>query len=259
MEILGGLLIIAAFIGIFFFVVSIGNKPIYKEEKEDEALLKKRLEDTRIYDPETDTYITLEEAESGIWDLDDASKKMSETEKKEQFFGEDLVAESIRKEFLKEGFVKAKSPLSEEQFKVFERLQLLDELDENWGYRYFFESGKRVAVILTIHNAYELAVSIPIQYSSGHYVFKEKTTSDRILDKIRPDDAIQVANYECFSIQNSKTTRAVENIMHLVAKIRGVEVEILPHQFFVKTTGSQKLVDVFILLDLVKEIEKKGY
>ncbi|MFC4635339.1 hypothetical protein ACFO3O_15625 [Dokdonia ponticola] len=259
MGVLGGLLIIAGFIGVLFFIISLADRPIYKEEKESEALLKKRLEDPRIYDPETDTYITLEEAESGIWDLEDASKKMSETEKREQFFEEDLVAESIRKELIKEGFVKVKSPLSEEQFKVFERLQLLDQLDENWGYRYFFENAKMIAIILTIHNAYELALSIPIQYSSGHYIFKEKTISDRILDKIRPDDAIQVADYECFPIQNSKTTRAVENIMHLVAKVRGVEVEILPHQFFIKTTGSQKLVDVFVLLDLVKEIEKNGY
>lgn len=221
--------------------------------------MKNRLADPRIYDPETNTYITLEEAESGIWDVNDASKKMSETEMKEQFLEVELIAEAICKELIREGFVVAKSPLSEEQFKVFERLQLLDQIDENWGYRDYFEDSNMAGVILNIHNTFEFAISIPVHHSSGHYIFKEKTTTDRILDKIRPDDDIEIEHYECFIIQKSKTTRAIENMMDIVNKIEHVEVEVLPHQFFIKTTGSAKLSDVFILLQVARDIVQKGY
>ena len=122
--------------------------------------------------------------------------------------------------------------MSKEQFKLFEELRLLDQIDENWGYRNYFESSKITGIILNIHNTFEVALSIPIQHNSGHYIFKEKTMTDRVLDTIRPDDDIEVDHYECFTIQESKTTRAIENIMSLINRIKGVEVEVLPYQFF---------------------------
>ncbi len=259
MGVIVGLLLIGAFVAIIIFIAFIGDKPISAKEKKEAAILKKRLEDPRIYDPETDTYITLEEAESGVWDVDDASKQMSETDKKEQFVEVELIAETIYKEFIREGFVVAKSPLSEEQFKIFERLQLLEQIDDGWGYRDYFEDSKIVGVILTIHNTFELAISIPIHHGSGHYIFKEKTVTDRFLDKIRPDDDIEIEHYECFTIQKTKTTRAIENMMRIVNKIHDVEVEILPGQFFIKTTGSAKLSDMFLLLQAAREIIQKGY
>lgn len=259
MGVIGGLLLIGAFVAILLFIVFIGDKPMSAKEKKEAAILKKRLEDPRIYDPETDTYITLEEAESGVWDTDDVSKQMSEIDKKEQFVETELTAEAICKELIREGFIKAKSPLSEEQIEVLERLQLLDQLDGDWGYRYYFENAKMVGVILNVHNTFEFAISIPVHHNSGHYIFKEKTATDRVLDKIRPDDDVEIEHYECFTIQQSKTTRAIENMMNIVNKIHHVEVEILPHQFFIKTKGSAKLSDVFVLLQVARDIVQNGY
>lgn len=259
MGIVGGLLLIGGFVGLLFLIVYFTTNITGPKESEEIERLKKRLDDPRIYDPETDTYITLEEAELGVWDVDDPSKKINAEDIEETFYEEEVVVQNICKELEREGFAKAKNPLSEKQFEVFEKLKLLDQLDENWGYVEFYEHDGLVAMILNIQRAAEFAISIPVENVSGHYIFKEKTVTDRVLDKIRPDDDIKIENYECFTIQKTKTTRSIENIMQTINTHKRLEVEILPKQLFIKTTQSAKVSDALILLNIAKDIMRSGY
>lgn len=259
MGIVGGLLCIAVFISIIILIVYFTTRGTVFTENKEIKRLKKRLDDPRIYDPETDTYITLEEAESGVWDIDDSSKKRTSKEIEETFHEQEIIVQDICRELEREGFVKAKNPLSEEQFTTFEKLKLLDQLDENWGYSNFYERDTLTAIILNIHHTSEFAVSMLVKDVSGHYVFKEKTVSDRILDTIRPDDDIKVENYECYTIQKTKTTRAVENIMFEINKHKHIEVEVLPGQLFIKTTRPVQSTDLFMLLNLTRKIMRSGY
>jgi len=60
------LLLYIILLAVLFFVIKLYIK-LSKEEKKEEAEIQKRLDDALIYDPETKTKITLEEAEKGEW------------------------------------------------------------------------------------------------------------------------------------------------------------------------------------------------
>ena len=265
------ILIVGLGISILVIVYRLFTPSGYKEkrrlrktqEKEEEEKMKKRLDDPRLYDPrlydpETNTYITLEQAESGMWDVDDPKSKMSKEEIKENFSEEQLINHTLREEFVKEGFKRIKEPFSEEQYEQIEKFELLKQF-EDWSYNDHFKKGEITAILLSIQRDTLISMWIRVKDITGHYIFKEKTTTDRILDKIRPDDDIQIENYECFTIQKTKTTRAIENIIATVNKYQHIEVEIQSGHLFIKTTRPARLTDLLMLLNLSRNIVQNGY
>ncbi|MEP0264780.1 hypothetical protein [Dokdonia sp.] len=230
------------------------KKQLLKQrQKIEEEKEKKRMADPRIYDPKTDTYITLEQAESGIWDVYDPKNKISAEDVKATFSESDYIDYTIRKEFVKEGFKRVEGPFSEEQYEQIEKFELLKQL-EYWSYDDHFKQDEITAILLSTHGDTLISTWIPVTNISGHYVFKEKTKTERFFDAIQSDDDIKVENYECFTIQKTKTTRSIENMMQLVNKHKHIEVEIMPGHLFIKTTRPARLTDLFMVLNLTRDI-----
>lgn len=234
------------------------RQSLKEKEKIEKEKEKKRLADPRIYDPETNTYITLEEAESGVWDVDDPKNKPSAEEIKATFSESDYIDYTLREELVKEGFERIEDPFSKEQYEYIEKFELLKQ-HEHWSYDDHFKQNEITALLLNIHGDTLISTWVPIANVSGHYVFTEKTKTDRFLDLIQPDDDIKVENYECFTVQKTKETRAIENIMELVNTHKHLEVEMFPGHLFIKTTQPTQLADLSMVLKLTRDIMRSGY
>jgi len=159
------------------------KQSLKKQERIEKEKEKKRLADPRIYDPETNTYITLEEAESGVWDVNDPKNKPTAEEIKITFTESDYVDYTLRKELVKEGFERIESPLSEEQYGHIEMFELLKQ-HEHWSYDDHFKKNEITVLLLKIYGDILISTWIPVTRISGHYVFTEKTKTDRFFDLI---------------------------------------------------------------------------
>lgn len=234
------------------------RQSIKEQEKIEKEKEKKRMEDPRIYDPETNTYITLEEAESGVWDVNDPKNKPSAEEVKATFTESDYINYTLREELIKEGFERINAPLSEEQYGHIETFKLLKQ-HEHWSYDDHFKKNEITVLLLKIYGDTLISTWIPVTRISGHYVFTEKTKTDRFFDLIQSDDDIKIENYECFTIQKTKETKGIENIMKLVNMYKHLEIEILPGHLFIKTTRRGRLTDLSMILNLTRDIIQSGY
>lgn len=229
-----------------------------EKQKIEEEKERKRLADPRIYDPETNTYITLEEAESGVWDVDDPKNKLSAEEIKATFPESDYIDYTLREELVKEGFERIEGPLTKEQYGNIEKFELLKQ-HEHWSYDDHFKQNDITVFLLNIRGDTLISTWIPVTQVSGHYVFTEKTKTDRFFDLIQSDDDIKVENYECFTVQKTKEKRAIENIMTLVNTHKHIEVEMFSGHLFIKAIRPGRLTDLSMILTLTREIMQRGY
>ncbi len=124
---------IIIFIGIviaFFFWKIITYKS--KSEIEEENRLKKSLEDEFIYDPETGTKLTLEQAESGHWIAHNNENRIKDSNEIEQFYyGDEREIEKLKNHIKETGYTYKK--LTNSQIELLEKTEMLSKYD-NWSY-----------------------------------------------------------------------------------------------------------------------------
>lgn len=216
-----------------------------EEEKEYEKKLKESLADEFIYDPETGTRLTLEQAESGHWiENDNYNRIKSQEEIEKRYFGKEKEVEELINEMKKSRY--EFSILSESQLDFLENSKLLSKYD-NWSYShpFSFNDGKDFVFFPNVQYAGTRHES-PYQESqilfwikddklSGHFYLREKSTIENLSDIFKSDDVIKIKNYETFAFKKSQNQIYVTKMLSIFEKERGLEIEIIDNNLLIKT------------------------
>ncbi|GAA3594660.1 hypothetical protein Q4Q39_06995 [Flavivirga amylovorans] len=225
-------------------------KPRTKKEKEYDRKLKESLKDEYIIDPETGARITLEQAESGHWIAHDNEFKTIPESELDKLPTEGAKQAEIALNYLRESKDYRKTKFSKEQLSILEEIKTLSNYDD-WSYSdlYRFEGGVVFlpSVELNIAGHYReshLMFWVKINDISGHYFFREKSSSEKIFDLIRNDDEIKSDLYECFTIKKSHNIIQIKRILESFEKEKGLEIEIINNNLFIKTLKLVSLDDV---------------
>jgi len=239
------------------------KKKTITQGKLEEMRSKRNLKDPRLYDPHTDVYITLEEAEAGSWEVNDFKKRTKE-ELHSYFTETEIINFQVREELQRQGFTKAEEPfpdgqevpLSDKQYEIIEQLAILNK-EDSWSYNNSFFRNKLRLLFLNIYNETQLMIWLSTAINSGHYVFQEKTIMEKFFDLLRDDDDIKNENFECYTLEKGSRSSVseIQKILDAITEMKNVEIEILPYHLFVKTTIPLQFEHLLKLLKLAKDYE----
>ena len=254
-------------IGAIFFIyyfVSIYIQSNSVEHKEYKRKLKESLADEFIIDPETGAKITLEEAESGHWVThDNEFRTIPETEL-EKLLTEDEKQIEIALNYLRESKDYRKTELTDEQFDVFDKTKILNNYDD-WSYSnpFSFENGIVILPAPELHGMtyYQddykeshLMFWKKIKNINGHYYLREKSTAEKVFDKFRNDDDLQLEDYECFTIKKSFDLILINKFLEKFENQKGLEIEINNENLLIKTLKLISIEDIKRIEKLLKNV-----
>lgn len=235
-----------------------------KEDIEIEKRLNESLEDEFIYDPETGTKLTLEQAESGHWIAHDNPKRIKKSEEIEEFYdGKEREIEELKNYIIQSGYSKKK--LSKLQVALLEKTQTLSKYD-NWTYSGSLTNNDETCFVLfpdvelkgnkhmDSYNESQMLFWIKEEQLSGHFYLREKTTFEALADKLRNDDDIKLDNYESFTIQKSNNILHVIRILNFFKEEKGLEFEIYDGNFIIKTLKLANMQDYLRIEKIIKNI-----
>ncbi|WP_422103825.1 hypothetical protein [Winogradskyella sp.] len=211
-----------------------------KSEREEEEKMRASLEEAYIFDPVTNSKITLEQAESGEWEVnEDEFWEMPEEDIRKFAFEEQKIEERAlnllrsSKQFLKT------EPLSDDEIDVLESGKILSQYGD-WSYNNIFKFNEGFILTPYVKYEYRVLMWLKIFDINGHYYFREKTKVEAFFDKIRMDDDIEINNYECYTFKKSYNVSKVGILIRKIAQFSGLEIEIKDENLFII---SQKLVN----------------
>ncbi len=254
-------------IGAIFFIyyfVSIYIQSNSVEHKEYKRKLKESLADEFIIDPETGTKITLEEAESGHWVAhDNEFRTIPETEL-EKLLTEDEKQIEIALNYLRESKDYKKTELTDEEFNVFDNSKTLNNYDD-WSYSnpFSFENGIVILPAPELHGMtyYQddykeshLMFWKKIKNINGHYYLREKSTAEKVFDKFRNDDDLQLEDYECFTIKKSFDLILINKLLEKFENQKDLEIEINNDNLLVKTLKLTSIEDIKRIERILKNV-----
>lgn len=227
-----------------------------KKEKEYERKLKESLADEFITDPETGVKLTLEEAESGKWLAHDNEFRTIPDKELNKIPVDEEKQVQIALNYLRGSRFFTKTKLNDEEINKLEDTKILSGYDD-WSYSnaYKFENG--FIFLPTIEGSRietHLMMCLKIPNTEGHYLFREKTSSERFFDSIRNDDDIKLKNYECFTVKKSTNIVRVINLINKISSFDGLQIEINHNNLFIKTLKLVSEKDVKKLKKLINTI-----
>lgn len=235
-----------------------------KADKEYEQKLKRSLEDEFIIDPETGIKITLEEAETGHWvSHDNEFRPIPESDIESQILDDHkTLARALnylitRKEYLK-------SSLTEEQIDLLNKLKSLAKYD-GWTYSDAFSFDKGMVIFLAPEiygKTYweddyietQLMFWIKIENTEGHYYLREKTQTEKLLDKFRNDDCLQLDDYESFTFKKSYKLLKIQKLVENFANQKGLEIEFYKDNLIIKNRKLANTEDIIRIEEIIKNI-----
>lgn len=227
-----------------------------KKEKEYDRRLQKSLEEEYIIDPETGVKLTLEEAESGKWFAHDNEFRTIPEDELNKIPIDEEKQVQVALNYLRESRFFTKIELNDNEVNKLIDTKILSGYGD-WSYSntYKFENG--YVFLPTIDGSRietHLMIWLKIQNIQGHYLFREKTNSEKFFDLIRNDDEIKLKNYECFTIKKSIN---ILNTIHIINKIKqhkGLEIEINNTNLFLKTLKLISIEDVKMMEKIIKKL-----
>ncbi len=249
-------------IGTIFFIyyfISVFIQSNSTEQKEYKRKLKESLSDEFIIDPKTGAKITLEEAESGHWIAHDNEFRTVPESNLEKLLTEDEKQAEIALNYLRENKGYKRNELTDEQFDVFDKTKILNNYDD-WSYSnpFSFENGILILPAPELHGMtyYQddykeshLMFWKKIKKINGHYYLREKSSAEKLFDKFRNDDDLQLKDYESFIFKRSYDLIKINKLLENFDNQKGLEIEINDDNLFIKTF---KLISV----EDIKRIEK---
>lgn len=254
-------------IGALFFIyyfISIFVQSNSDEHKEYKRKLKESLSDGFIIDPETGIKITLEEAESGHWIAHDNEFRTVPESELEKLLTEDEKQAEIALNYLRESKDYRRTELTDEQFDIFDDTKTLNNYDE-WSYSnpFSFENGILILPAPEIHGMtyYQddyveshLMFWKKIKNINGHYYLREKSSAEKLFDKIRNDDDLQLKNYESFTFKRSYNLIRINKLLENFENQKGLKIEINDDNLFIKTLKLISLEDIKRIEKIIKNI-----
>jgi hypothetical protein len=225
-----------------------------KLEKEEKERLQKSLEDDRIFDPETGVYISLEEAESGVWSTDDREKHyVSELQLSKE--GDDI--KDVLDYLNTQQTYKALGQLPDVEYDIVEGSKILSKYDD-WSYSDAFLFKNGIVFLVRSEESYyssQLMCLLGIESLKGHYYLREKDTAEKVLDFFRKDDDLSLENYESFTIKRSENIDAINSFLKIFEGETGLELEINDTFLFIKTLGFAKMEDLKRIEKIIQKMD----
>ena len=268
MEFTQILYIIGVIIGMILLTYFINKLSLFKSkaEKAEEERLEASMEDNMIYDPETGTKITLEQAESGQWIPDNDFDRLKEIEKLTDEVKKNL--RLVTNEMRTNNDFKP-SELSNEQLDFLDGSELLNSYDD-WSYSSVFQFSKGLVIMICIEEEgeysyhsedyYETQIFywLDIKDCKGHYVFTEKSFAEKIFDRFKVDDEIVVDHYECHTIESSPYPQSVIDIMSCFSRNKGFVIEVDRNYLLFKSRRAACLEDFETMKSITNCISRKA-
>lgn len=237
-----------------------------KEYNEYEKNIKLRLNDDKIYDPETGVKMTLEQAQKGTWIKNDNFSRIRTEEEIDTYFdGVEKEIEKIANNLKSRNFKHTK--ISNKYIKVLEKTHMLSKYDD-WTYYNAFNLNDDDKVLFpevqyhyrgkgtSSFTGIQIMFWLKIEDIGGHYFLREKETHEKILDLFRRDDDFKFGNFEVFTIIKSTNIKKIISTLSPFEKLKNIEIEIRNNDLFIKTTNQPNISEFNKLLNF---IETKTY
>ncbi len=242
---------------VYIILILLGIYLFYKwmtymtpEEKEIERKFQESLDDELITDPETGAKITLEQAESGHWIAHENKNRPKSREELERLYDprERQVEEAIN-------YLKVSSQythlecLPQSIVQLLDKSQILSKYDD-WSYsspyKLTFTDGFFIVPTININSSHshhyfnddyqeiESMFVLNIKNIEGQYFFREKSRIEKVSDRLRPDDVIEVINFECFPIRESVRIIEIKRVIDKMINLEKVEFEFIDDLLLLK-------------------------
>lgn len=225
-----------------------------------EERLEKSLADEYIIERETGAKLTLEQAESGLWiKHDNELREMPESDiEKFPTDEERVVFRGLN--YIKSSKNYIPNKISNKKVSTLEKLEILKKYDD-WfysdSYKLASDDKKQLIIINIDDNGYkepQLLFSIQLDFDTGHYYFRPKTKTEKILDKIRNDDEIKLKDFECFDYKKSLNTISLIKTIDKIDKKQDIEFEFFNNILYLKNRKLLSVAEVKILETILKNV-----
>jgi len=250
----------ALFVAIFLYLLTYRSK----SESEYDKKIAESLEDEYIIDPETGAKLTLEEAESGHWISHDNEYRTTSNSEIENKLTDEEKQVEIAINYLRESKFYKKVELSQEQISKLSKTKILSKYD-NWTYSspYIFEGGILISPAPELYGQtyYEddyiesqLMFWLKMNSISGHYYLREKSAVEKIFDKLKRDDDLNLIGYESFTFKKSYDVIKINKLLEVFESQKDLEIEIDNDNLFIKTTKLISLKDILGIENVIKTL-----
>jgi len=241
-----GALIVVSFVVVIALIMYFSINFKTKSEQDEENKLRRSLEEDYIFDPITNSKISLEEAESGEWEVNEDQfwERPDEDIRKFAFEEQKIQERALNALRSSKRFLKS-DPFDDDQIDILLLTKMLSQF-EDWSYSNVFHFNEGYLFTPYIENEYKLMMWIKIYDCGGQYYFREKTKTEALFDKIRNDDEIKVENYECYTIKPSSQVSQVVLFLKKFSRFKGLEIELFNSNMFIRTHGMINKEDVVV-------------
>lgn len=233
---------------------SIINKDIIDYKKEDV------IEEGMLFDPETGCLITLEQAQSGVWDLDSCKKIDFPNHEKVQLI---QVVEYFRK--LKFNQIKQNyNEDSENEYDkisvLFQDCQILQKY-KDWFCSEVFEINNHCWLII-LNVSYKNVNEEQILYfldktkSTGHYHFLEDNLENRLLKLLHPEKDLILDNYITNTLEKSKSIVENKSILNELKGYKKLDIEFFHGMILIKSKRPICIEDAKALVEIKDKLAK---
>ncbi len=256
---------------IFFIILWVGFQ-WYKKNKEYNEKIKENLDDEHIIDPKTGTKITLEQAENGYWEEpEDKLGIMSENDIQKLYTEEEKETERTLN-YLKENFLKLE--VDNDTWLTLWQTKIVNQYDnfqhhipfkaQNSNGTFFLalvELGSNTDIPYRIGSYYlenQIMLWLTVDFDLGHYYFREKTSAEKIMDKVRNNNDFNLTTYETFTFKKTQNIHRVEQILKVIEQEKGFEIEFMGSNIFIKNLRHANLEDLHKIEKIVETIVDRG-
>lgn len=220
-----------------------------KEEKEYNEKIKNSLEEQYIIDPETGAKLTLEQAESGIWD-ENQVEYFSETDYSKILVEEEKNAELAIDVYRRNKNYK-KTEFDDSEIEILVNTLTLSKYDE-WNYSNCLTNETRTKIFFVPsvsidklnYRESQIMYWIKIQNINGHYYLYEVNKAERILINSTKKESVFYNSYYCEILRKSHNATNLKFILNKISELKGFEFEIINDNLFIKSTRLVCKIDI---------------
>lgn len=238
------------FLIVFFLILFIPFFKIAKEEKKEKEEEEKKSKDNLLFEPETEAYITLEEAESGEWHEPDEEQKKHTAKLRRQYMDENeillnkfysfLITQGYERERIK-NTINTLSTVTHSPFKLSDFNPDIDKLD-------FLKStviisqypSQSIKDIWTLNNKTIFSVGnnlvfwVKVNHASGHYFMKKLTDVDRFLGKLLHKDDIHLKKHRVFTVKRGFDIAKAKKIFEKFDNEKNLQLELIDDNLLIR-------------------------
>jgi len=251
------LLIVLFFLHSWFFRTT-------EEEKEYERIRKESQKDDFIYNPETGTKITLEDAESGHWIThDNLNRIKGEKEIERNYSGKEKQIEKLVNHVKVSGYVFRR--LKDSELSFLEKTTILGKYDD-WSYSGSFSNDSDKicvffpTVLLKSHDECQsnyiepqILFWLKKEELSGHFYLREKSIFDSFVNLFKNDE-IKLDDYKVYVFKKSENMISLIRSLNVLSMEKELEIEIVEGNLLVKTLRSPSMEDFVRIERIIKTV-----